>query len=219
MANLGGITPSQETLAASGDLVAQYTWDHGSPGVGGHTDSVYHYRGRFYASFDYDGSVLGPFESVDEALVQGFLGVNGATNAIWCTKLSREELIRRIVIYDDARGRAVDINDKPWKVPKKRFTIAAVRERIEELKGECARIGSGTASSLAGYWAKGMARQDAHRLEDALTRLVRKPTWSKVVGELTRLRLQGVIQDREREQLLRLIEIEAPNRRAQGSPN
>ncbi len=210
--------PTQETLATSGDLVAQYTWDHGSPGVGGHTDSVFHYRGHFYASFDYDGLVLGPFESLDEALAQGFLGVNSATAAIWCTELSRAELIQRLVIYDDAQGRVVDINDKPWRVPKKRLTIAVVRARIEGLRRKCAaRASASGTSGLADYMVRGVAGQNARLLEDVLTRLAGNPTWSKVVGELTSLRLHGSFQDREREQLLRFVETEATRRRARGS--
>lgn len=196
------VTSKLETLQKHGTEVYRYTWDHGTPFVGAHTDVVYYYRGRYYASFSYDGRLVGPLGSLMDALAEGLLGVNSSTTAIWSAELPRAELIRRLVIYDDAAGRVIEVNDKPWRVPRKRITIAVIRTRLERWKATSTEVSNREPSSYASFIATKMAGGDVRRLEEALTRISRAPTWKNVVQELTGLRMYSSELDTKRKQLL-----------------
>lgn len=184
----------------------EYTWDHGTPLVGAHTDVVYWYRGQYYAAFSYDGRLIGPLRSLDDALTDELLGVNSATQAVWTSELSRADLIRRLVLYDDAGGCVIEVNGKPWRVPRRQITLAAVRARLADWLSTCKSRSQSQVSSYATLVGTRLASGDAYRLEAVLARLARQRTWETIMGVLRALRLALRDLDTERQDLLRQIE-------------
>jgi len=196
-----GRPPSPATLRRRGETVFTYEWDHGTPLVGAHVDVVYEYRGAYYAVFSYDERLVGPLESLDEALGEGFLGVNAATQAIWSSGISRPALIRRLHIYPDGAGRVINVNGKPWRVPH-RLTLASVRAEVARWRAESLRVSERTATSVTTLIISRMAAGDAHHLERALSRMEHRATWESTLRELGQLRLSSRGLEMERQRLL-----------------
>lgn len=123
----GGVwtpNPSLSTLIEEGNEVFRSTWDHGGP-LGSHASVVYEFNGRYYSHDPFadpegmdESVVFGPYESLDSALTDEFLGVSSATVSVSSSELSYEELVERLKPDQTVKGEPIRVNDREW-VPTK----------------------------------------------------------------------------------------------------
>lgn len=123
-----------EYIYDKGRMVFSYLWDSGGPGAGAGAATVYEVHGMYVMGAD-DVGLIGPFDSVDEALKSFFdggarsIGVNGATTHISCETWTDEELIRRLDFWPDADQGSIEINGRAWR-------LTALAEEHRRLVGD-----------------------------------------------------------------------------------
>lgn len=86
-----------EVAMQIGESVFSLEWDSGGPGAGAGTETVYSLAGKYLylsASFGWQG----PYHTLDDAY--GSVFVSAATQSIWCSEWTEEELISRMSFHD-----------------------------------------------------------------------------------------------------------------------
>jgi hypothetical protein len=105
-----------ERIIEKGKCVYKQEWDGGaSPAANGFM-SVYRWRGRFAFEFPDVGSD-GPFGSWEEVLKakgDDLFGVTSATEYIWCSLMTAEEIAARLTYYDDVEHFPIRLNGETW---------------------------------------------------------------------------------------------------------
>jgi hypothetical protein len=99
-------------------------WDSGGPGAGAGTEVVYRLAGKYlYLSSTYGWT--GPFDTLDEAY--GDIFVSAATQSIWCSEWSEEEVIARMTL--NGGPPVLHINGNPWPFETLEHRLAQVKRR------------------------------------------------------------------------------------------
>jgi len=112
----------REKLLDRGRCVFIRMWDSGGPGAGAGDETVYRYRGKYWAVPSY-GAIAGPFDSLSEALRNTEVAiVTGATESIDCGALTAEEICKCMPATDLMEPRIVEVNEEEWVfAPGRRF--------------------------------------------------------------------------------------------------
>jgi hypothetical protein len=120
-------------IEAQGDCVYKLFWDSGGPGAGADAEYIIYFLGHYWARSSTDG-FSGPCETFEEVFQEEYFRfITGATELIWCSKLTVEELLPRLIIDEDSLdpGQTIEINDGPYEVTED-FELVAVHPRDGE---------------------------------------------------------------------------------------
>jgi hypothetical protein len=102
-----------DRIIEKGECVFANDWDSGG---GAGCERVYRMDGKFaFASADYGNA--GPFGSLEEVLKQQdcLLGITSATDSIWCSLMTAEEIAARLTYYgDDDEHYPISVNGEMW---------------------------------------------------------------------------------------------------------
>jgi uncharacterized protein (TIGR02996 family) len=106
-----------DRIIEKGECVFYNDWDSGGLGAGAGSERAYRWRGKFaFASADYGNA--GPFDSLEEVLKRQdcLLSVTSATDSIWSSLLTAEEIAARLTYYgyDDDEHYPFSVNGESW---------------------------------------------------------------------------------------------------------
>jgi len=83
-----------DVLTEEGEVVFTHEWDSGGPGIGGGVECIYELAGRFYYPCEHCPDMIGPYDSLNEAVESDqLLTVNSATKVIESSYHDDEELV------------------------------------------------------------------------------------------------------------------------------
>jgi hypothetical protein len=105
-----------ELLEANGREVYIHSWDGGMCSNG--VEYIEEFLGHYWAEKSMEGT-SGPYESFPDVFEdEYFRGVGSGTESIWCSEMSTEELLSKLILdkEDLEVGFTVEINDKPYVI-------------------------------------------------------------------------------------------------------
>jgi hypothetical protein len=104
-----------QLLNKNGRMVYSLFWNSGAPGAGADIEYIEEFLGHYWVRTSTDG-LSGPYESFAEVFGDEFRYVTSATESIWCTEMSTEELLSKLILDKDSLDPdfTIEINDKPY---------------------------------------------------------------------------------------------------------
>ena len=104
-----------ELLEAKGRTVYSQSWDSGGICVNG-VEYIEKFLGRYWARKSIEG-ISGPYESFADVFDdEYFRFVGSASQRIWCSEMTTEELLSKLILDKEYLEPAltIEINDKPY---------------------------------------------------------------------------------------------------------
>jgi hypothetical protein len=107
-----------DQITEEGECVFEHSWDGGASPAANGSMQVYRWRGQFaYASTDYGSG--GPYGSWGEVLQEKgeeLFAVTSATDSIWCSLMTAEEIAARLTYYGggDDEHFPFSVNGESW---------------------------------------------------------------------------------------------------------
>lgn len=107
-----------DLLSQNGDCVYSLYWDSGGPGAGAGSETIEYFLGKYWARISWEG-LAGPyrtFEGIFDNENLPFRFITSATEKIWCSELTAEELVPKLIFDEDSLDRAftIEINDQTY---------------------------------------------------------------------------------------------------------
>jgi hypothetical protein len=110
----------EDKVLEAGEIAYKLYWDSGGPGAGADFEIIYKYLGKYFRAAS-DEPMDGPHDSLNEVLDDRYLTVTDASEAIWCTEISAEEIVKRIELCEVMDGHRLSINDISYEVDSGRL--------------------------------------------------------------------------------------------------
>jgi len=112
-----------DIISEDGEVVCSIFWDNGW--MNSDTEAICKYKDQYWRVWSFGSEMPdGPFDTLDEAFGDEFLGIGGATKSIYCTELTTRELINRIFFTDCDPPIAIRINGTEYvKTPEGKLKL------------------------------------------------------------------------------------------------
>ena len=104
-----------EKIIEEGETAYKLYWDSGGPGAGADYEVIYKYADKYFCAHS-NNPMDGPYDSLDDALDEGYLMITDASEAVWCDEIPTQEIAKRFELCDVTDGHQLRINDINYEV-------------------------------------------------------------------------------------------------------
>jgi hypothetical protein len=105
----------KELILEEGKVVYSLFWDSGGPGGGAGSETIVKFKNQYWA-FTGSAEFFGPYDAMEYALSSEFITVTEATQSVYSSELSAEEIAELLEPFEIEYTKRLIINNKDWVI-------------------------------------------------------------------------------------------------------